>query len=99
MKTKLCLWIAAAFLVASAAVFADDHKVEGKILRMDTDAKAMVVQGEKGDQATFFFTPTTKIDEGLTFADFQPGDKVEIHYIEKDGQKYLAEVEREHKAK
>ncbi len=62
MKTKLCLWVAAAFLVSSAALFADDHKEEGKIVRIDPDSKMIVVQTEKGDQSRLYWTETTKLE-------------------------------------
>jgi Cu/Ag efflux protein CusF len=98
MKTKLCLWVAAAFLVSSAALFADDgHKQEGKIVRIDPDSKMMVVQTDKGDQSTLYWTETTKLEDGLTFTELRPGDTVEYHFIDKDGQKYVTKVEREHK--
>lgn len=97
MRTKLCLWVAAAFLVSSAALFADDHKQEGKIVQIDQAAKFMVVQTEKGDQTTLYWTESTKTEDGLTFAELRPGDTVEYHFIDKDGQKFLSKIEREHK--
>lgn len=97
MKTKLCLWIAAAFLVSSASLFANDHKQEGKIVRIDPDSKVMVVQTEKGDQSTLYWTETTRLEDGLTFTELRPGDTVEYTFVDKDGQKYLSKVEREHK--
>jgi hypothetical protein len=98
MKTKLCLWIAAAFVVSSAALFADDdHKQEGKIVQIDQSSRVMVVQTEKGDQSTLYWTETTKLEDGLTFAELRPGDTVEYHFIDRDGQKFLSKVEREHK--
>src|ERR1051326_5237444 len=97
MKTKLCLWVAAALLVTSAALVADDHKQEGKIIRIDQDSKVMVDQTEKGDQSTLYWTETTKLEDGLTFTELRPGDTVEFTFVDKDGQKYLSKVEREHK--
>ncbi len=97
MKKKLCLWIAAVFLVSSAALLADDHKQEGKIVQIDHAGRLMVVQTEKGDQTTLYWTETTKLEDGLTFAELRPGDTVEYHFIDRDGQKYVTKVEREHK--
>ena len=99
MKKKLCLWMAAAFLVSSAAMFADDdaHEQKGKIVQIDPAAKVMVVQTEKGDQTTLYLTETTKIEDGLTLGEFRPGDTVEYHFIDRDGQKYATKIEREHK--
>ena len=99
MKTKLCLWIAAAFLVSSAALFADDDHKAGRQDRPDRSkhARVMVVQTEKGDQSTLYWTETTKLEDGLTFAELRPGDTVEYHFIDRDGQKFLSKVEREHK--
>jgi Cu/Ag efflux protein CusF len=97
MKKKLCLWVAAAFLISCAAVFADDHKKEGKILSIDPDTRTMAVQSEKGDQWTLFWTYTTKIEDGLTFPELKPGDKIEFEYMEKDGKMWLTSIEREKK--
>ena len=98
MKTKLCLWVAAAFLVSCAAVFADDdHKQEGKIVQIDAASKMMTVQTEKGDQTALYWTETTKLEDGLTFSELRPGDTVEYHYVDKNGQKYATRIEREHK--
>ena len=98
MKTKLRLWVAAAFLVSSAALIADDdHKQEGKIVQIDQSNRVMVVQTEKGDQTTLYWTETTKLEDGLTFPELRPGDTVEYHFIDRDGQKFLSKIEREHK--
>ncbi|MGE5412745.1 MAG: hypothetical protein ACM3NW_01115 [Syntrophomonadaceae bacterium] len=98
MKTRLSLFIAAAFLVSTAALFADDdHKQEGKIVQIDHGSRVMVVQTEKGDQTTLYWTETTKVEDGVTFAELRPGDKVEYHFIDRDGQKFVTSVEREHK--
>ncbi len=99
MRKKLCLWLAAGFLVSTAAVFADDdaHEQKGKIVQIDPASKVMVVQTEKGDQTTLYLTETTKIEDGLTLGEFRPGDTVEYHFIDRDGQKYATKIEREHK--
>ena len=99
MKSKLCLLGAALLLVSSAVLFADDdHKKEGKILSIDQDLRTMVIQSEKGDQWTVFWTYTTKLEHGLTFPELKAGDKVEFEYMDKDGKMWLTELEREKKA-
>ena len=98
MKRKLCLLVATVFLLTSAALFADDHKKEGKIVSIDQDLRTMVIQSEKGDQWTVFWTYTTKLEHGLTFPELKAGDKVEFEYMDKDGKMWLTELEREKKA-
>jgi len=97
MKTKVSLFLAAVFLVSSTALLAADRPHEGKVVSIDQNMKAMVVQGDKGDQWTLYWTETTKVKEGLTFAEIKPGDKVEFDYMDKDGKMWLSEIEREHK--
>ncbi|HKD16340.1 MAG TPA: hypothetical protein VKG23_00635 [Thermoanaerobaculia bacterium] len=98
MKRNLCLLVAAVFLLTSAALFADDHKKEGKIVSIDQDLRTMVIAGEKGDQWTVFWTYTTKLENGLTFPELKAGDKIEFEYMDKDGKMWLTNVEREKKA-
>ena len=97
MKRKLCLFVAAAFLLSTAVLFADDHKKEGKIVSIDQEARTMSIQSEKGDQWTVFWTYTTKVENGLTFPELKPGDKIEFEYMDKDGKMWLTNVEREKK--
>ena len=99
MKAKLCLVLAAVFLISSAALVAGDRPHEGKVIRVDQDMKAIVVQGEKGDQWTLYWTETTKLKDGVTFGELKPGDEIEFEYMDKDGKMWLSEVEREHRAK
>jgi hypothetical protein len=97
MKQKLSLVLAAMLLVAAAAVAAD-HEKTGKIVRVDPDARSMVVQGEKGDQWDLYWTETTKFEGGLTAMELRPGDKVEFEFIEREGRMWATKIDREKKA-
>ena len=97
MKRKFALLLAALFLVSTAALFASDRPHEGKVVKVDPDMKVLVVQGEKGDQWTLYWTESTKFKDGLTYSELRPGDTVEFEFMDKDGRMYLNEVEREHK--
>ncbi len=97
MKKNVSIAVAALILIAAAATAAD-HRMEGKIVRMDPDIRMMVIQGEKGDQWELYWTETTKIEHGLTIAELRAGDKVELSYIERDGKKWATEIDREKKA-
>ena len=96
MKKNVSIALAALILIAAAALAAD-HEKEGKIIRIDQDARMMVVQGEKGDQWDLYWTETTKLEHGLTTAELRVGDKVEFSFIERDGKKWATEIEREKK--
>jgi Cu/Ag efflux protein CusF len=98
VKRNVSIALAALLLVAAAAVAAD-HEKEGKIIRMDQDARMMVIQGEKGDQWELYWTETTKLEDGLTIAELRIGDKVEFSFVEREGKKWATEIEREKKAK
>jgi len=97
MKQKLSLVLAAMLLVAAAAVAAD-HEKTGKIVRVDPEARSMVVQGEKGDQWDLYWTETTKFEGGLTATELRPGDKVEFEFIEREGRMWATKIDREKKA-
>jgi hypothetical protein len=97
MRQKLSLVLAAIFLVAAAAVAAD-HEKTGKIVRVDPDARVMVVQGEKGDQWDLSWTETTKFQGGVTATELRPGDKVEFEFIEREGRMWATKIDREKKA-
>jgi hypothetical protein len=87
----------AALLLMSAAVFAAG-KHEGKIVRIDSDARMLAVQGEKGDQWDVYTTETTKLEDGVTLAELRIGDRIEFEYIERDGRIFATSIEREKKA-
>jgi len=97
MRKYASIALAVLFLAAAAAVAAD-HEKEGKILRIDQDARMMVIQTEQGDQWEVYWTETTKAEHGLTLAELRAGDKVEISYVERDGKKWATEIDREKKA-
>lgn len=99
MKAKLSVLVAALFLVSAVALLAEkDRPHEGKVIRIDQDAKMLVVQGEKGDQWSLYWTETTKLKDGLTFADLKVGDSVHFDYMEKEGKMFLSELHRTGKA-
>ncbi len=98
MKAKLSLLVATLFLVSSAALFAEDRPHEGKIVGIDTVQRMMLVQGEKGDQWTLYWTETTKLKDGLTFPELKAGDSIKFDYMEKDGKMWISELHRTHKA-
>ena len=97
MRKLASIALAVLFLSATAAVAAE-HEKEGKILRIDPDARVMVIQTKQGDQWEVYWTETTKAEHGLTLAELRAGDKVEIEYVERDGKKWATEIEREKKA-
>jgi Cu/Ag efflux protein CusF len=84
-------------LVLSAAAYADRRPHEGKIVKIDPDAKVMTIQGEKGDQWDLYWTETTKLKSELTFADLREGDSVHFDFVERDGRMYVTEMRRTHK--
>ena len=96
MKRNVSIALALIFLVAMAATAAGEH--EGKIVRIDPDAKMLAVQGEKGDQWEVYWTETTKFEDGLTVTELRPGDRIEFDFVEKDGRLWATKVERHKKA-
>ena len=97
MKQKLSMALAALLLVAAAAVAAD-HEKEGKIVRVDANARVMTIQGKSGDQWDLYWTETTKFRDNLTATELRPGDKVEFEYVERDGHMWATSIDRESKA-
>src|SRR4029079_1627477 len=63
-RVSLALGVA---LLLSAAAYAGDRPHEGKITNVDSVAKAITVQGEKGDSWTLNLSETTKMKNKLTF--------------------------------
>ena len=96
MKKYASIALAVLFL-AAAALVAAEHEKSGKILRIDPDARMMVIQTKQGDQWEVYWTETTKAEHGLTLAELRAGDTVEIEYVERDGKKWATEIEREKK--
>ncbi|HEY7114784.1 MAG TPA: hypothetical protein VIA45_17785 [Thermoanaerobaculia bacterium] len=98
MKQKLSLALAALLLVAAAAVAADHHEKEGKIVRLDPDARFMTIQGKSGDQWDLYWTETTKFHDNLTAPELRVGDKIEFEYVEREGRMWATSIDREKKA-
>jgi len=97
MKRLLGISAALLFVLASAA-YAADRPHEGKITKIDQDARVMTIQGEKGDTWDLYWTETTKLKNELTFPELRVGDSVHFDYMEKDGRMYVTELRRTHKA-
>jgi Cu/Ag efflux protein CusF len=98
MKTAMRLFLALALLVASAA-YAEKRPREGKVVRIAPEARIIMVQGEKGDTWDLHVTETTKMKGKVVFEELHVGDEVEFEYVEREGQMFLTELEREHRAK
>ncbi len=94
MKTKVSTLVAVLVVAFCATVFAGERLHEGKITNIDLTQKTLTVQGEKGDSATFIWTETTKLKDGLIIQELKTGDSVHFDYIDKDGQKMLTELRR-----
>lgn len=85
-------------ILAGSAVAAEGHEQEGKLIRLDPDAKSLEIQTSQGDQMEVYWTETTKLEDGLTIPELRIGDKIEVTYLERDGKKWATEIEREKKA-
>lgn len=103
MKTKTrviaALACAVVLLALTAPILADDRPHEGKIVSLDKDTMSMVVQGEKNDQWTLYWTETSKLKGDLTIPELKVGDKVHFDFAEKDGKMWLTELKRTDRAK
>ena len=95
-------WVAAlsvvALLAISSASLAARRPHEGKIVRIYTDQKMLVVSGEHNDEWTLYWTETTKL-KNVTVPELQVGDSIHFDYTEKDGKMWITELRRTHKAK
>jgi hypothetical protein len=98
-KRIAALVCAFALLVAGSFAFADDRPHDGKIISIDKQAMSMVVQGEKNDQWTLYWTETSKLKGDVTIPELKVGDKVHFEYAEKDGKMWLTELKRTERAK
>ncbi len=100
MKTKsLVLLVCAVLAFGSAALAGDDRPHEGKVVSIDKAAMSMVVQGEKDDTWTLYWTETTKLKGDLTVPELKVGDKVHFDFTKKDDRMWLTELKRTDKAK
>lgn len=97
MKRLLGISAVLLFVVASAA-YAGDKPHEGKITKIDQNARVMTIQGEKGDTWDLYWTETTKLKSGVTFPELREGDSVHFDYIEKEGRMYVTELRRTQKS-
>ncbi len=87
-------------LVLSAAALADDDRPdEGRITKIDHDARVVTVQDEVGDQWDFYWTESTKVEGDAGLLELKPGDHVHVDYQEREGRKFLTEIRRTSKAK
>ena len=78
----------ASSLLLSGAAWADND-IEGTIESISTGNQSVVVQGIR-----IFATPSTDYDDGLRgFQDLKVGQRVEIDYVMRDGQRYAQEIE------
>ena len=98
-KKRTSSVMAALFVFATvfSIALAERRPHEGKILKIDQDAKSMTVQGENNDQWTLYWTETTKW-KNLTVPELTVGDSIHFDYVEKDGQMFVTELRRTHKA-
>jgi len=102
MKLRTLALLACALglvLTVGALAMAGDRPHEGKIVSIDKDGMSMVVQGEKNDQWTLYWTESTKLKGDLTIEEVKAGDEVHFDYAEKDGKMWLTELHRTEKAK
>ena len=99
-KTRISSALAALFALATlcSIALAERRPHEGKIVRLDTDQKMMVVSGEKNDEWTLYWTETTKLKD-VTVPELSVGDSVHFDYTEKDGKMWVTELRRTRKAK
>ena len=97
-KISLSLAVLAFLLVSSAAI-ADSRPHEGKITAVDATARMLTVQGEKGDTYTLYWDDTTNWKDNLTAQELTPGDSIHFDVVDKNGQMFVTEIHRTHKAK
>ena len=96
LQTLVAALFAFATLVSVAQAERRPH--EGKIVKLDPDAKMMVVAGEKNDEWSLYWTETTKLKD-VTVPELTVGDSVHFDYVEKDGKMWLTELRRTHRAR
>ncbi|MDS3859280.1 DUF5666 domain-containing protein [Thermosynechococcaceae cyanobacterium BACA0444] len=88
----LGIGLASGLLMVSPVAMAD-NEVQGLIESVDRHSQSFVVQG-----INFFVTSVTDYDDGLqSFADLQPGLRVEVKFDYRNSKHYVIEVEREDK--
>jgi Cu/Ag efflux protein CusF len=99
MRTARIVGLVAVLLMAFfAPAYAGDRPQEGKIVGIDTTSRQMLIQGEKGDQFTLYWTESTKLKSDLTFPELKAGDEVHFDYVMRDGKMFITELKRTAKA-
>ena len=98
MRKSMVTTLSVALFVLAMAALAEKRPHEGKIVRIDTDQKMMVVSGEHSDEWSLYWTETTKL-KNVTVPELQVGDSIHFDYTEKDGKMWVTELRRTHKAK
>ena len=93
MKRLVAISAVLLFVLAAAA-YAGDRPHEGKITKIDQNARVMTIQGEKGDTWDLYWTETTKLKSGVTFPELREGDSVHFDFVEKEGRMYVTELRR-----
>jgi len=97
---KISLSLAAlAFLLTTAVATAQRRPHEGKITNVDATARTLTVQGEKGDTYTLYWDDTTRWKNNLTAQELVAGDSIHFDVVDKDGQMFVTEIRRTHRAK
>jgi Cu/Ag efflux protein CusF len=99
MKSRALVSALALALVLSAAALADDRPDEGRITKIDHDARVITIQDEVGDQWDFSWTESTRVEGDAPLLELKPGDYVHFDYQEREGRKFLTEIRRTSKAK
>lgn len=81
------------FIAALASPFALANDVEGKVDKLDREAKTVEVQG-----ITFYVDDSTRFDDNLeSIDDLEEGQMVEVDFEYRDGKHYAKEIEKEEK--
>ena len=89
LKYAQAAGVAIALSLSSAAWANDDHDMEGQIESINQQARSFVIGGE-----TFHADDRTDYDDELkSFADLKVGQRVEVDYEMRDGQRYAKEIE------
>jgi hypothetical protein len=100
MKAKTIAGLVCAFLLLASvgSALAEGRPHEGKVVSVDKAAMMMVVQGDKDDTWTLYWTESTKLSGNLTVPELKVGDKVHFEFTEKDGKMWLTKIDRTDKA-
>ncbi len=86
-------------LAVGRFAIAGDRPHEGKVITVDREAMVLVVQGDKGDQLTLYWTPSTKLKGDLAVEELKIGDKIHFDFMNKDDKMWLTELKRTDRAK